>query len=94
MRRVRVFQSRTYLACDTGERTVDRYRLVHEPPGPRIRHDRLPVEEGEPLRLELEAFVAAVRREAAPPIDGRQGQRALEVALGVRAAIDDSRKST
>lgn len=88
MRRVRVFQSRTYLSCDAVERQVERYHLVIEADGrPSIRHDRLPVEEGEPLGAELAAFVDAVRTRSRPPVDGPQGRRALDLAFRVRDAI-------
>ncbi len=91
VRRVRVFQSRTYLSCDTAARAVERYRLVLVPGGePEIRHDRLPVEEGEPLAKELAAFVEAVRTRRPPPVDGRQGQRALEIAHQVLAKMEES----
>ena len=88
-RRVRVFQERTYLSCDTGERKVERYRLVPGDGGkPRIEHDRLPVEDGEPLGLEIAAFLESVRSRTDPPVDGRQGGRVLELAHRVRAVID------
>ena len=88
VRRIRVFQSRTYLACDTVERTVERFHLAFRPDGtPEIRRDRLPVEEGEPLGLELAAFVEAVRSRTPPPVDGREGRRALELAFLVRDSV-------
>ncbi|HXV77081.1 MAG TPA: hypothetical protein VD788_12260, partial [Candidatus Polarisedimenticolaceae bacterium] len=87
-RRIRLFQARTYLSCDTGKREVDRYRLALGDEGrPEIRHERLPVEDGEPLRLELEAFVASVRERHTPPVDGRQARRAIELAQRVHRAI-------
>jgi len=91
VRRIRVFQSRTYLSCDTGARKVERYRLTLTPAGPQIFHDMLPVEEGEPLRTELSVFAEAVRTRRRPAIDGRQGQRVLDLAHQVRAAIDAER---
>ena len=88
VRRVRVFQARTYISCDTAKRSVERYRLVvGSSAEPEIRHDRLPVEEGEPLGHELEAFIAAVRSRSAPPVDGEQGRQALDLAYRVREAI-------
>ena len=88
LRRIRIFQSRTYLACDTGERKVERFHLVIGPDRkPSIRHDLLPVDEGEPLALELEAFLNAVRTRTPPPVDGLAGRRALELAFRVRDAI-------
>ena len=95
VRRIRLFQARTYLSCDTGSRTVDRYHLALDPGGrPNIRHDRLPVEEGEPLVLELAAFVRAVRGRTPPPVDGAQARRAIELAQRVRAAIDSTRSAS
>ena len=95
VRRFRVFQAGTYLSCDTGRRTVDRHRLVLQEDGsPKILHDRLPVEETEPLAVELAAFIEAVRVGERPEIDGRQGQRALELAHRVHAAIEAQRGSS
>jgi len=88
LRRMRIFQSRTYIACDTGEKKVERYRLViGSDRKPAIEHELLPIEDGEPLALELAAFVASVRTRVAPSIDGLAGRRALELALRVREAI-------
>ena len=88
LRRIRIFQSRTYIACDTGERKVDRYRLVIGPDRkPTIQRDLLPVEEGEPLKIELAAFLASVATREPPPMTGLAGRRALELALRVRDAI-------
>lgn len=89
LRRVRVFQWRTYLSCDTVLATVDRYRLVQEgeqPPG--IVHERLPVSRHEPLSLELMAFLNAVRERSKPPVDGGQGRRALALAHRVKEALE------
>jgi len=88
LRRIRVFQSRTYIACDTGERKVERFRLVigaDRKPG--IQRDLLPVDGTEPLAAELAAFLDAVRARTQPSIDGLAGRRALELALRVRDAI-------
>lgn len=88
LRRVRVFQSRTYLACDTAERSVERWRLTYGVERePRIAHDVLPVEEGEPLAVELSAFLDAVRTRSAPEVDGRTGRRALHLAFRVLEQI-------
>ena len=89
VRRIRVFQLRTYLSCDTGKRTVERYRLKSgDDETPEIVHDFLPVDEAEPLAVELATFVDAVRRGEAPAIDGRRGQQAVELAHRVRESIE------
>jgi predicted dehydrogenase len=88
LRRLRVFQDRTYLSGDTGKRTVERYRLVIGDDGtPRIDREQLPVEDGEPLGFELQTFVQAVRSRVPPDIDGRQGQRVVEFAERVLESI-------
>jgi predicted dehydrogenase len=87
VRRIRVFQERTYLSCDTGAREVERYRLVVHDGAPRIEHERLTVADGEPLGLELGAFIEAVRTRESPPVDGRLGRQSLELAFRVREAV-------
>ncbi len=88
VRRVRVFQPGVYLSCDTGRRVVNRHTLVMQDDGsPNILQDTLEIEDEEPLAAELAAFVDAVRDGRQPGINGRQGQRALELAHRVREAI-------
>jgi predicted dehydrogenase len=41
------------------------------------------LDEGEPLRREIEAFLRAVRERARPVVTGEDGLRALEVALEI-----------
>jgi predicted dehydrogenase len=91
VRRIRVFQERTYLSCDTAAGQVDRYRLVVGDDGrPDIRHDVLEVSRGEPLGNELRAFLDAVRRRTTPPVEGAQGRRAVELAFQVLESIKAS----
>ena len=88
LRRVRVFQSRTYLSCDTGAREVERYALRPSPGGaPKIQHDRLDVEDGEPLAIELRSFLGAHRDGSPLPVDGAQGRRVMELAQRVLDSI-------
>lgn len=88
LRRVRVFQSRTYIGCDTGTRAVERFKLAFGAGGaPQIQHDKLPVDDGEPLGTELDSFLDSVAARSTPAIDGVAGRRALKLALDVRDAI-------
>lgn len=48
---------------------------------------KLPVTTGEPLRLEIESFLRAVRSRQEPEITGQQGRAALALALEINAAI-------
>ena len=88
VRRVRVFQPHTYLACDTQRRVLECYRLTAEPGGaPSIGHEVVTVEDAEPLALELGAFVESVRAGVPPPVDGRQAVQALDLAERVLRSI-------
>ncbi len=49
---------------------------------------KVPVAPGEPLRLELEAFLQAVRERSEPVVDAHAGRRALALALEITAAIE------
>jgi predicted dehydrogenase len=53
---------------------------------------KIPVAPGEPLRLELEAFLGSVRTRQSPVVDGRAGRRALALALDINAAIAEHAK--
>ena len=91
VRRVRVFQARTYISCDTGDRRVSRHRLVSSSDSkPQIEFDELPVADEEPLGAELESFLQCIRNDRAPAVDGHQGRNALELAFRVRDAIASS----
>jgi len=88
-RRIRVFQERKYLSLDFIEQTIDiAYpRLAPGATRPEIVRERIKVEPVKPLDREIEAFVACVREQHRPLVDGRVGLEALEVALKVRDCI-------
>jgi predicted dehydrogenase len=52
-----------------------------------LNMSKIPVAPGEPLRLELEAFLHAVRTRSTPIVDAAAGRRALALALEINAAI-------
>jgi predicted dehydrogenase len=49
--------------------------------------NKIPVEQGEPLRLEIESFLHAVRQRSTPVVSGEDGRAALALALEINAAI-------
>jgi predicted dehydrogenase len=92
-RRLRLFLPNRYYSLDYQAQEIKGYRLEGleglpgEPAARRILPDDLAVERAEPLKRELEAFLAACRGEPAPRVDGAQGRRALATALQVVEAI-------
>ena len=98
-RKLRMFQSSGYLSLDLGAGSGEFYRLRPDldlpslSKAPRAIDDfveRLPLEapDGEPLRLEFESFVAAVRGEGPVVVSGEDGREALAVALGIVREIE------
>jgi predicted dehydrogenase len=55
---------------------------------------KVPVEQGEPLRLEIESFLDAVRTRATPLVSGEDGRAALALALEINQAIAAHAKRT
>lgn len=88
MRKLRLFQRDAYISVDyqTRQGLIYRRRLGQ---GNRPEIEIEPVRAGdeEPLRLELEAFLRAVRTSTPPPVSGEDGAAALELAHQVLEAI-------
>ncbi len=56
-------------------------------PSPGLSLKKVPVEQGEPLRLEIVSFLEAVRKRTRPVVNGEDGRRALALALEINRAI-------
>ncbi len=99
MRKLRIFQKNGYLSLDLASGTGEMYRLRADVDLVALAKSAQPLEafvervmidapEGEPLRLELESFVAALRGEAPIAVTGRAGRDALAVALRIVGDIE------
>ncbi|MFL5606695.1 MAG: Gfo/Idh/MocA family oxidoreductase [Gemmatimonadaceae bacterium] len=103
-RKVRLFQPNEYMSLDlaagTGEllRLRDDVNFTELAAAPIaleqvVERVSLTAEEGEPLRLEFESFLAAVRGEAPVAVTGQEGREALAVALQIEHDIKQSLRS-
>ena len=99
MRKLRIFQQSGYLSLDlaagNGEyyrlrKDVDPQLLMKGPLALEAFVERIPLEapEGEPLRLEFESFLAALRGEQPVIVTGEDGREALDVALRIVREIE------
>jgi predicted dehydrogenase len=64
--------------------------LLQQPgghPSAGLSLSKVPVEPGEPLRLEIVSFLDAVRNRTRPVVSGEDGRAALELALEINRAI-------
>ena len=84
IRKFRVFVPAGYYAVDYAQQDVQGYKLEKEGERPEIVRADLPVAHDEPLKRELESFLAACRGESdARIVSGEEGRRALKTALRV-----------
>ena len=101
MRKLRIFQRNGYLSLDLAAGTGEMYRLrsdvdlvslVRTAQPIEAFVERVPIDapEGEPLRLELESFVAAITGQTPVAVTGENGRDALEVALNIVKDIERS----
>jgi len=87
LRRIRFFQADSYLSVDLFARSGEVLRLDRASLPP-IRRGALAVEEGEPLTLELDAFLRSLAGEGEGAASGTAGRDALRVAEEVRTAME------
>jgi len=82
-RKLRFFQPHDYVSVDYATQTGIMVSLRMG----RVTERKLEPAGGEPLRIELESFVNAVRTRSAPAVSGEDGYRALELAIQINEAI-------
>jgi predicted dehydrogenase len=80
VRKVRFFQPRSYVSIDYAAQEAERFQLTVGPAGAAIEGGKLEVVSAQPLQLELEDFVDAVRSRRPPRVSGVAGRRALALA--------------
>ncbi len=91
VRKLRLFQPGEYLAVDYKRQDLNRLRVLPNEPAEAANgfvFTKIPVEQTEPLQLELAAFVKAVRDRSKPKVDGVQATRALRLADEILATIE------
>jgi len=92
VRKLRVFQPSQYISLDYQRQDLLTFTVREGEggdAGKEIHCEAVAVEKAEPLKLELEAFLASVATRAAPAVTGEEGLAALEVALEILAKIEE-----
>ncbi len=87
VRKMRVFLRNRYYSIDYREQQIKGFGLKEQDEHRLIMPEEITVHPREPLRSELEAFIAACQGKKGRYVDGRDGRRALETALMVRQSI-------
>ncbi len=84
IRKMRFFQPRDYIAVDYATNYASISNLSpsgSHGPWPGVNTRTLEVQDVEPLRAEIEAFLSAAMNRSQPPVSGEDGRRALALAL-------------
>jgi len=100
LRKIRFFQENLYISVDLRGRRVEAFERTREfdasdrivDPISAIRRLDIHVDEGEPLRKEIESFLRTVREGGEPQVTGREGLRALQVAEEILESIEGERR--
>jgi predicted dehydrogenase len=107
VRKLRFFQPHQYISIDYARQDVIVIRVDERAaaalmrgeappagigPAPGIALEKPKVQAREPLRSEIESFLAAVRQRSTPAVTLEDGRRALAAALEINAAIAEHRR--
>ena len=94
IRKTRFYQANSYVVLDYGTKFASVTSLapnaIHPLLG--ININRLEINDVEPLRAEIAAFLDCITNDKTPPITAEDGRRALKMALTVLEKIDEHAK--
>lgn len=90
IRKTRFYQTNSYAVLDYGTKFASLTSLNPDAAHPLlgISIDRLTINDIEPLRAEITAFLDSIENGTEPPVTGEDGRRALALAVGVLAKIE------
>lgn len=94
IRKTRFYQTNSYVVLDYATKFASVTSLNPEAAHPLlgISINRLEINDIEPLRSEISAFLNSIENDISPPITGEDGRRALALAVGVLEKIDAHRR--
>ncbi len=90
IRKTRFYQTNSYVVLDYATKfaSVTSLNPMAAHPLAGISINRLQIDDIEPLRAEITAFLEAIENDTMPPITGEDGRMALALAVGVLEKID------
>ncbi|MFN0278604.1 MAG: Gfo/Idh/MocA family protein [Pyrinomonadaceae bacterium] len=93
IRKTRFYQINAYVVLDYATKFASLTSLNRDASHPLagISINKLEIDNVEPLRAEIMAFLDCIEKNTPPPITGDDGRRALELAVGVLEKIDAHR---
>jgi predicted dehydrogenase len=93
MRKIRIFQSDAYISIDYAAQNITVYKKVRgEDNRVTIIKEDMEISPSDYLGDEIRSFINSVKHRTTPPVTGRDGKRALEVAMRVNESLEKSLK--
>jgi len=94
IRKTRFYQTNSYVVLDYATKFASVTSLNPNASHPLagISINRLEINDIEPLRAEITAFLDCIEQDKTPPVTGDDGRRALSLAVGVLEKIEAHRK--
>jgi len=89
MRKIRLFKDDCYISLDYVKQESVIYRKINN----RITGKLINIKKEEPLKKELEAFIACLKAGGRPLVSGEEGRDALKIALQIEDAIKETLRS-
>jgi predicted dehydrogenase len=86
VRKLRLFQPRQYISVDYAKQAAAAF-TVGGPEG--IGFEQIPIQAGEPLKLQFDAFIDSVESRTSPKLNGSTARKTLEIALAVIDKIEE-----
>jgi predicted dehydrogenase len=83
VRKIRIFQEDAYLSLDYQNQSGEIYRRI----GKQIARERVEIEHGEPLKLQLASFIECASTGRQPRVSGSQATAALKLAVEITKRI-------
>jgi predicted dehydrogenase len=96
-RKLRLFQDDAYVSIDLQQKVLT---IVRKPPAAagaapgQVSIEERSYEQGDALRMEIEAFLRAVREGLPPVVSGEDGLRALETAIRITELVQSGSTAT
>lgn len=94
-RRLRLFQDDAYLSVDLHQKVLTVIRKgagVGADGMPQVAIDENSYEQGDAIKAEIEAFLAAIASGSPPPVTGEDGLLALRTAVSIAEQVASSRR--
>jgi len=87
---LRAFGSRAYASLDFAAQKLEVLRLEVGPEGPQVKPEEVDIVEGEPLKLELEAFYTACLGQGHDLVPWPDAFEAMKVANLIQKSVAES----